>query len=330
MSGPRRSRPRLRLHLLSDWLDAWTIGRTTGVAMKRLRLIGVPSSAGAHAPGVERGPEALRLAGLTDALESAGIPYDDAGDLPAQQFATTPAPSGARNLPAVLESVRQVAEAVAAARAADDIAVLLGGDCTLVLGAVAGLGQQGRVGVFYLDGDADLDTPQEGWGVLDSCVVAHLLGDGDPALAGDQPLLDPADLVLFGFQPAQLSAGQWRRYAGHRLYGAPVTDIEPGTAGERAGQDLLRLRDKDALVCHFDADVIDYADFPLADCPRYDGGLSIPDTFDALEAAARHPGLACLTITEVNPDHDPDGSLARALVTYWVDSLAAADREPDG
>ncbi len=296
--------------------------------MKRLRLIGVPSSAGAHAPGVERGPDALRLAGLTDALSAAGIPFDDAGDLPAHQFATAAAPSGARNLPAVRESVRQVADAVAAAWAAGETAVLLGGDCTLVLGAVAGLRQQGRVGLFYLDGDADLDTPQDGPGVLDRCGVAHLLGDGDPELAGEAPLVAADDLVLFGFHPARLSAGQWRRYAGHGLYGAPVTDIPAGTAGERAEQDLLRLRDKEALICHFDVDVIDYADFPLADCPRYEGGLSIPDTFDALEAAARYPQLACLTITEVNPDHDPDGSLARALVTYWVDSLAAARDEP--
>jgi len=303
--------------------------------MKRLRLIGVPSSAGAHAPGVERGPEALRIAGLTDALAAAGIPYDDAGDLPAQQFATTAAPSGARNLPAVLEVVRQVADAVAAAWSAGEIALLLGGDCTLALGAVAGLRQQldrRQVGLFYLDGDADLDTPQDGWGVLDSCGVAHLLGDGDPQLAAlrpDGPLLDPADVLLFGFHPAQLSTGQWSRFAGHGLSGVPVTDIPAGTAGQRAGQELDRLRDKTALVCHFDVDVIDYAEFPLADCPRYNGGLSVPDAFDAVEAAARHPGLACLTLTEVNPDHDPDGSLTRQLVTYWVDSIAAADREPE-
>jgi arginase len=188
------------------------------------------------------------------------------------------------------------------------------------------------VGLFYLDGDADLDTPQEGWGVLDSCGLAHLLGDGDPQLAGlrsDGPLLDPADVLLFGFHPAQLSAGQWRRYAGHGLYGVPVTDIPTATAGERARRDLGRLRDKTALVCHFDVDVIDYADFPLADCPRYNGGLSITDAFDAVQAAAAHPGLACLTITEVNPDHDPDGSLTRQLTTYWVDSVAAAARERD-
>jgi arginase len=298
----------------------------------RLRLIGVPSSAGAHAPGLERGPAKLRAAGLADALAAAGVTAWDWGDLPVGSFATTAAPSGARNLPAVLEVVALVADAVAAARADGDVAVLLGGDCTLPLGAVAGLrrpGRANRVGVFYLDGDADLDTPQEGWGVLDSCGVAHLLGDGDPRLAAlrpDGPLLDAGSLVLFGFHPAQLSAGQWRRYASRGVYGVPVTDMPAGTAGHRAAQALARLRDTGALVCHLDVDVIDYASFPLADCPRYHGGLSLSDTFDAVRAAAGHPALACLTLTEVNPDHDPAGELTSQLVSRWSAAVAAGLR----
>lgn len=298
--------------------------------MARLRLIGVPSSAGAHAPGLEKGPAKLRAAGLAGALSAAGVPAWDWGDLPVSPFATTAAESGARNLPAVMEVASRVSDAVAAARADGDIAVLLGGDCTLVLGAVAGLRRPDQggngVGVFYLDGDADLDIPQEGWGVLDSCGVAHLLGDGDPQLAAlrpDGPLLDAGSLVLFGFHPAQLSIGQWRRYASRDVYGVPVTDIPAGTAGRRATRALARLRDKDALVCHLDVDVIDYARFPLADCPRYHGGLSLPDTFDALQAAAGHPGLACLTIAEVNPDHDPTGELTSQLVTRWSAAVAA-------
>jgi arginase len=296
----------------------------------RLRLIGVPSSAGAHAPGLERGPAQLRAAGLASALAAAGVTAWDWGDLPVSSFATTPAGSGARNLPAVLDVVGRVADAVAAARADGDVPVLLGGDCTLVLGAVAGLRRREKagngVGVFYLDGDADLDTPQEGWGVLDSCGVAHLLGDGDPQLASlrpDGPLLDAGSLVLFGFHPAQLSAAQWRRYASRGVYGVPVTDMPAGTAGQRAAAALARLRDKDALVCHLDVDVIDYARFPLADCPRYHGGLSLSDTFDAVQAAAAHPGLACLTLTEVNPDHDPAGELTAQLVDHWSAAVAA-------
>jgi arginase len=271
----------------------------------------------------------LRSAGLAEALAGAGVSVSDAGDLPVRMFATAASGSGARNLPAVLDVVSRVGDAVAAARADGEIAVLLGGDCTLALGAVAGLRRHepaGQVGVFYLDGDADLDTPQEGWGVLDSCGAAHLLGDGDPQLArlrADGPLLEPTAMVLFGFHPAQLSAGQWNRFAAHGLYGVPVTGIHPGTAGRRARDALARLGGKRALLCHLDVDVIDYASFPLADCPRYHGGLSLADTLDAVQAAAAHPGLACLTITEVNPGHDPSGELTRELVNRWTAAVTA-------
>jgi hypothetical protein len=39
-------------------------------------------------------------------------------------------------------------------------------------------------------------------------------------------------------------------------------------------------------------------------------------------AAAGHPGLACLTLTEVNPDHDPAGELTRELVNRWAAAIA--------
>src|SRR4051794_33286989 len=116
---------------------SWVAGRWRW-SVKRLRLIGVPSSAGAHAPGVERGPQWLRAAGLLDALARAGIGFVDAGDLPVSHFATTAAASGARKLPAVLRGVQQVAEAGARACADGDVAGLPGGDRTRALGAGAG------------------------------------------------------------------------------------------------------------------------------------------------------------------------------------------------
>jgi arginase len=99
--------------------------------------------------------------------------------------------------------------------------------------------------------------------------------------------------------------------------------MPPGTAERRTGQALARLQDKRALLCHLDVDVIDYAQFPLADCPRYHGGLSLSDAFAAVAAAAAHPGLACLTLTEANPDHDPAGALTQELVSRWAAAIAA-------
>jgi arginase len=206
---------------------------------------------------------------------------------------------------------------VTAARADGDVPVLLGGDCTLVLGAVRALRP---AAVLYVDGDADLDVPAEGWGVLDSCGVAHLLGDGDPALALD---LTGADVALFGFHPAQLSPGQWHRLARHRPVAVPAPDVAPGDGRRAAETALTALGPRNALIAHFDVDVVDYASFPLADCPRYHGGLALDDALGAIAATAARPELACLTIAEVNPDHDRSGALAGRLVRAWAAAVAA-------
>lgn len=226
-----------------------------------------------------------------------------------------------------------MADAVAAARADGDVAVLLGGDCTLVLGAVAGLRRQeeasGEVGCSTSTATPTWTRRRRGggcWTVAVSPTCSATATPSWPPCGPDRPLLDPGAPVLFGFHPAQLSTGQWGRFASHGLYGVPVTGMPPGTAGRRAAQALARLQGKCALLCHLDVDVIDYAQFPLADCPRYHGGLSLPDAFDAVAAAAGHPGLACLTLTEVNPGHDPAGELTQGA----GDPLGSRDRgRPD-
>jgi len=97
-----------------------------------------------------------------------------------------------------------VADAVARALAEGQVPIVLGGDCTVTLGVMAGLQRHDPgAGLLYFDGDADLATPQTtGSGVLDAMGVAHLLGLADNPLArlGPRwPMLTDARLVLFGY-----------------------------------------------------------------------------------------------------------------------------------
>ena len=128
---------------------------------RALTVIGVPCSAGAHHGGLERGPAALRAAGLLDRLRQAGCEVYDAGDLTPQVFTADAAHPRARNRDAVVQACRDVAAATGQAIAAGRIPVLVGGDCSITAGAVAGcLAQRPDTGLLYLDGDADLRTPQ--------------------------------------------------------------------------------------------------------------------------------------------------------------------------
>jgi arginase len=292
----------------------------------KLGLIGVPSSAGAHGPGQEKAPSALREAGLLGALREAGLQVEDLGDLPVARFTPDGANRQRQSRSRVIKVAGQVAEVVARAVERDLIPIVLGGDCTITLGVVAGLlRHQPDLGLIYFDGDADLTTPDTTRsGIFDSMGVAHLIGQGDPDLAriGPRfPLLPEDRIVLFGFHPYEIEPEESRVLEGSAMEKYPVTSMDDRPV-ELAAQARSRLEARSqAIAVHFDVDVMDSAEIPLADWPHYDA-LSFGDAMRCLSVFVGTPKLAALVVTEINPDHDPDGLLVR----QFVDAFAGAMR----
>ena len=165
----------------------------------------------------------------------------DAGNLPGAVFAADRSGAGARNLAAVTKMAAAVADAVADVAASGRLPLLLGGDCTITIGAVAGLRRQHPDGgLVYLDGDADLGVPGDGGsGILDSMGISHLLGRGAPELAGlggQLPLLEPARLAILGADPRETSDAGRAFLAGRGVsfQEAPAFIADPAGAAERA------------------------------------------------------------------------------------------------
>src|SRR5258708_29920766 len=143
-----------------------------------LGLIGAPSSAGAHGPGQEKAPAALRQAGLLGALREAGLQVEDLGDLPVTRFQPDPANRKRQSRSQVIKVARQVADRVASAVERGLVPLVLGGDCTIVLGVVSGLvRRQPDLGLVYFAGDADMTTPETTRsGLVDSLGISHPIG----------------------------------------------------------------------------------------------------------------------------------------------------------
>jgi arginase len=290
--------------------------------MGDVTIVGAPSSAGAYAPGQEDGPRALREQGLVAALEAAGATVTDAGDVDGFRWRPDPERPRAANAAAVGERARQVAERVAAVPR-DARVLVLGGDCTVGVGTVAGLAARGgEPSLVYLDRHADLNVPSSTIdGTLDWMGVAHLL-DAEGAtdeLAGAgprRPLLERDRL-------AYLALGRPSAYEREQIErrGLRAVDLDTAIADpEGAARSALALLDgSDEIAVHFDVDVVDYLDAPLAENTDREPGLPLASAGRALATLLADPRVRAVTVTEFNPHHG-DAATTRRL----VDVLAAA------
>jgi arginase len=300
---------------------------------KTVGLIGVPTSMGAFAPGQEKGPQALRDADLPGRLSRAGAEVEDHGDaVRVRRWRPDKGNRRAQNAPAVAEVARETAARVRDAAEAGRLPLVLGGDCTVELGTVAGLlPSGGRLGLIYFDVHPDLNVPGSVTeGALDWMGVAHMLGvegveETLRRVGPRYPLLENDDVFLFSYGPEQ--ATEWEREAieRRRLKGIPVGEVaaDPEGAATRALADMGPRSDR--LLVHFDVDTVDFTDLPLSENAGRNEGLPFDAAMRALKGLLRSENLAALTVTEFNPDHgEEDGSTARAL----AEGLARAFSEP--
>jgi arginase len=283
--------------------------------MSEWLIIGVPSSAGAHHAGQDLAPDALRAAGLAGQLTGAGLTVTDGGNVPGSVFAADRANPAARN-------------AVAAVAGDGKLPLVLGGDCTITIGAVAGLRRSHPgAGLIYLDGDTDLGVPGDGGsGIFDSMGVSHLLGEGARELThldGTAPLLEPARLAILGADPRETtdSGREFLASAGVDLQEAPALMGDPAGAAKRAVTAVTAASGR--YLVHFDIDVVDSGDLPLGNFPHYGSGVSLEAALTALRVLCSGPGFAGLVLTEVNPTYDPGGRELGRLVSGLSAVLAA-------
>src|SRR5215212_5130255 len=245
---------------------------------RTIGLIGVPSSAGAHWPGQEKAPAALRELGLIERLQDARLHVDDHGDLRRVRFRPDKRQRHQQNLTAVVEVASQVADRVEATLRAEQVPLVLGGDCTIELGVVAGALRSGRdreLGLLYVDGHADLNTllasPS---GILDSMGVAHIIAEEGTAeelshVGPRFPLMPEEMIVLFGYNPRELNDAEAEALA--RRLKMPRYSLEEirGRADEVAARALGEVEGRaERFMVHLDVDVIDFTDCPIADVPQ--------------------------------------------------------------
>jgi arginase len=230
---------------------------------RTLSVIGAPSSAGAYAPGQERAPDVFRHHGLIEALGRTSRIVHDRGDVDGFRWRPDPTRPKAMNIDAVSRTAAAVADKVAAAIENNEAALVLGGDCTVELGTIAGaLRVRPSVGLIYIDLDVDLNPPEASDGALDWTGVAHVLdlAGTQPSLsrlAGRRPMLQASEILFFG--PDAITDGEARTIEALNLsvLELAVVKADPAGAATRAAKWADRF---DCVLVHLDVDVLAFTD----------------------------------------------------------------------
>jgi arginase len=299
--------------------------------VKSIALLGAPTSAAGLAGGQEGAPAALRSAGLVDRLTSAGFQLTDYGDSAPRVYKADDEHPRARNVGDALAIIEELRHKVEFAVKSGALPVILSGDDSVVLAAIAGSRRYYRhVSLISMDRDAGLNVPATTpSGCLDGMVISHVVGRGAPELVrfwGEPPLIREPDVAIFGIDRVDEPEQRWMVRSPLRRYLA--VDIKKRGAAVAAQEVLETVHgSRHEFVLLLDLDVIASEDFGATNFPGT-GGLSLDDTRQALTVFVRQPNLAALVVAGYNPTRDSDGKAVKIVVDLLVDALSARLQAP--
>ncbi|MGW0804850.1 arginase family protein [Nonomuraea sp. NPDC002799] len=294
---------------------------TTITPDRKLAVLDAPSNLGLRppapdtVPGCYKAPWALRNTGLIQRLGAS-----DAGVLvPPRYVATWQPGDGVRNGPAIAGYARRLADRVTGIRGAGGFPVVLGGDCSILLGPALALRKAGRYGLAYLDAHADFrhlgNSPHVGSAAGEDLALVTGRGDGYLVdIDGLRPYVQDEDVIVLGVRDEE----DLRDIADSGLAFMPGREISV-----EAARKVLERDELDGFWIHVDADVLDPSVLPAVDSPT-PGGLDAAQLTDVLTGLLSLPGAAGLQVTILDPDlDDEDGSQAELLADIIVSALKA-------
>jgi arginase len=289
-------------------------------------LIGAPTDIGAGYRGARLGPEALRIAGLTESLSALGLDVADRGNLEGPPNPWTEPVDGYRHLDEVVVWNQRVMEAVGKELRGGRMPILLGGDHCLGLGSITAVArhcrEQGKkLRVIWLDAHADFNTHDiTPTGNMHGMPVACLIGLGPQSLThlgGSAPAMQVDEMRQIGTR--SVDAGEKQLIKRH---GLPVYDMRKiGDIGIKKVMEHARegVDENTHIHVSFDVDFLDPSIAPGVGTV-VSGGPNYREAQLAMEMIAESGRMGSLDIVELNPILDRDNGTALVAIDL-VESL---------
>lgn len=299
------------------------------MALKRIRIIGVPMDLGAGRRGVDMGPSAIRIGGVHHRLRAMGFEVEDTGNtevrIPEEVHIGE---EKQMYLQEIAQVCREVARRAHRALEQDYLPLVLGGDHSLAAGSIAGTSsfyrkQNKKIGLIWIDAHADMNLPATSpSGNVHGMPMAAVIGLGPAELSeieGFSPKVEGANVTILGARSIDRKEKENIRKSGLRV----VTMKELDMRGMKSVMEEALQRAMEGTVgfhCSFDLDVVDPQVAPGVGTPVR-GGITYRESHLAMEMIADSHKLLSLDLVEVNPVLDSGNSTGLLAVELICSAL---------
>ena len=289
-------------------------------------VIEAPSILGLRPTGVELLPKALREAGLLEQLNA-----DYAGMVTPSAVYNYKRDDETKllNPEAIKDYTLKLAEVVRGELQKNKFPIVIGGDCSILIGNLLALRRLGRYGLFFIDGHSDFYLPEESpTGEVADMELAIVSGHGPDILADLdhlKPLVREQDIVVFGYRDSAQSA----QYGCQDIKKTTMINVIELVDLKRLGLQKAASLGIETLLknellgfwIHLDADVLDDLIMPAVDY-RLPGGLTFSELSNLLRLLLVSGKAVGVSVTIFNPTLDKDGSITRNFVSSIVEGLS--------
>lgn len=284
---------------------------------KQVSIVGVPMDLGQEKRGVDMGPAAIRYAGVSERLTKLGYEVEDLGDIEIERTQKEDGCEKLKNLHAVAETNRRLAELVSDIVSQNRFPLILGGDHSIAIGTIAGISKYyERLGVIWFDAHGDLNTKETSpSGNIHGMPLAVNLGYGEKVLTeiGNYlPKIKPEHVTIIGARSLDEGEKQLIHKLGIKVYTMHEVD-RMGMAAIM--EEVIHYFSKrtDGLHISFDLDCLDPLNAPGVGTPVL-GGLTYRESHLAMEMLAEANLVTSAEFVEVNPILDERNKTARTAV----------------
>ncbi len=279
--------------------------------MRSLHVLGVPLRTGSLYPGTENDAQAYRDVDLVGRLRAGGCKVVDDGDVAIPSYLPHHSIPPVRSWPGPRIAWDCVADRVSPLlQQPDHVPLLIGCDCSIVVGTTQALVRSSRdaVHVLYVDGDFDDAAPDPARCQSAAALAAWLLTHRSPFWTG--PPLRPSQVTVLGASSASLSG----------LSGVSLADVRGAGAREAAQRVLAAIPESARVVLHLDIDVFAHDDMPAAYFPHQEG-LTWSEGAALLAPLLSDPRLAVVEVAEYASLRDADRRSASRLADLLSEGL---------